>query len=300
MSNPTFKTASTNSLKKSLEGTVLSIENLVRERGKGQPVTMSEVKTLDTMLTETQATIASALYRGLGKLVVNSGYKIHKNAMVHETQLPNGKTRDTGIQKRAGFIQSHLLKLKDGCHHLRNAGYVARLLPCGQKIKVSEQLSRGVNQKFDCINGQAKMANPQNVADFFFSLVDYFDANPKITGETKIDLYEIGLRNYDKIGTGISGTNGVKVTSITYNVWRERALKEAEKRQKMALNAVQAKEVAEAKRTEREEKKIKAQSKSELLAKHLARLVEMAENASISDIIVRNEVKKTADLLKAS
>ena len=297
MSNSsTFNSKSLNSVKENLAGTVASIENLVRDRA-GQPVTMSEVKSLDTLLTSSQATIASALYRGLGKMVVNSGYRIHKNAMVHEVQSPNGKTRDMGIQKRAGFIQSHLLKLKDGCHHLRNAGFVARLLPCGQDIKMSDRLGRGVNQKFDCINGQAKMANPQNVADFFFSLVDYFDSNPHITGETQIDLYEIGLRNYDKIGTG-SGTHGVKITTIAYSAWRVKALKEAEKRQKMALNAITAKEVAEAKRAERTDKKIKAESKSELLAKHLANLIEMAENASISDIEVRNEVKKTADLLK--
>ena len=107
----------------------------------------------------------------------------------------------------------------------------------------------------------------------------------------------MGLRHYDKS----KGLNGIKITRMTYKVWREKALAEADKRQKMALNATIIEDTKKKRTEERKAEKVKAETKANLLAKHFARLVEMAENEAISADVVQSELLKHKDLVaKAS
>ena len=301
INNPNNTYSNISTVDESLAQTRQSIETLVRKR-TGLPVKISEVKSLDTLLSSSQNVIASAIYRAIGQLVVNAEYRIDKNAMNHEVASKNGKTSDVGIQKRSGFLQSHLLSIDDGCHHLRNAGWFAQLLPVGVTVSMSKRIGRGVNQNWNMINGQALLADNQNTSDFLYALVAYLDENPHITEnqtdkdfpDGKLQLMTVGKRNYDKS----TGMEGVKITTLTYTEWRVKALREAEKRQTMALNSIIAKETAEKKKTERLANKEKAETKANLLADRIAVLVEMAENPSITAEQTERAVLDSKSLIK--
>jgi len=279
----------------SLAKTLDNLENLSRGNRQGKSVTMSEVKTIDNLVVTSQSSIASSAYIALGAMIIDSNFTIDKKAMKHETQLPNGKTSDKGIAKRNGVIQAKMLGIKNGCHHLRNAGYLAKLLPCGETVSISKKIGSGVNKFFSLIGKQQLMSNPENISQFLNKLVEYLDNNKSINDDTILQTFEMGLRHYGE------GLNGVKITRLTYKAWREKALNEADKRQKMALNASIIEDTKKKRAEERKAEKVKAETKANLLAKHFARLVEMAENEAISADVVQAEIIKHKDLVaKAS
>ena len=281
----------------SLAETLESLETLSRGNRQGKSVTMSEVTTIDNLATSSQSSIASSAYIALGGHIIDSNFTIDKKAMKHEVQLPTGKVSDKGIAKRNGVIQAKMLRIKNGCHHLRNAGYLAKLLPCGETVTISNKIGSGVNKFFSLIGKQTLMANPENVSQFLNKIVEYLDNNKSITDDTILQTFEMGLRHYDKS----KGLSGVKVTRITYKAWREKALNEADKRQKMALNATIIEDTKKKRTEERKAEKVKAETKANLLAKHFARLVEMAENQAITAETVQSELLKHKDLVaKAS
>ena len=62
----------------SLAKTLDSLENLSRGNRKGKALTMSEVTTIDNLVTTSQSSIASSAYIALGGYIIDSNFTIDK------------------------------------------------------------------------------------------------------------------------------------------------------------------------------------------------------------------------------
>ena len=248
----------------------------------------------DAIVGSTASSIADKNHRELGRLIWQSGLKIDKKIMNYEVASLNSRgqngTTDIGVQKRQGALQSHLLKLKHGSHHLRSCGYLARLLPTGDTAKLSKTLGNGIKKFWGVFNNQKSMVDGQNVYEFCHKVADYFDASPTIQDDTIIVLYEVGLRHYDES----KGLHGVKTIRITYKQWKNKWLDMANSRLQMAKNAQVA---AETRRQAKQRKADKVEDETKPLAERMAKLLEMAKKPSVSAERVRAEVIKAEDLI---